>query len=227
MVCPHCQSSKVVKNGHRQGKQSYLCRDCNRQFRENPLPQSYSAEVKALCVKLSLNGIGFRGIERVTGISHNSVINWVRQAEAAIVDENYEIPETAQIDELQTFVGSKKNKFWLWTVVNSKAPGILKLVVGNRSIDTFRLLWRMIQGWACFLYITDGYKVYPCLIEDSDHLVSKTAMTRVEGENCRLRHYLARLHRKTLCYSKSLEMLKASVRLLIYYLKHQQIPQFS
>ena len=26
-------------------------------------------------------------------------------------------------------------------------------------------------------------------------------MTRVEGENTRLRHYLARLHRKTLCYS--------------------------
>ena len=26
-------------------------------------------------------------------------------------------------------------------------------------------------------------------------------MTRVEGENTRLRDYLARLHRKTLCYS--------------------------
>jgi len=29
-----------------------------------------------------------------------------------------------------------------------------------------------------------------------DHIVSKTYMTRVEGENTRLRHYLARLHRK-------------------------------
>ncbi|NEP76138.1 MAG: IS1 family transposase, partial [Okeania sp. SIO1H4] len=27
MDCPDCQSHKVVKNGHRQGKQSYLCRD--------------------------------------------------------------------------------------------------------------------------------------------------------------------------------------------------------
>ncbi|HEY9890836.1 MAG TPA: IS1 family transposase, partial [Candidatus Sericytochromatia bacterium] len=34
----------------------------------------------------------------------------------------------------------------------------------------------------------------------------------------------ARLHRKTLCYSKSMEMLRASVRLLIYYLQHHQIP---
>lgn len=89
------------------------------------------------------------------------------------------------------------------------------------------MLWQMIQGWACFLYITDGYLVYQSLIEACDHLVSKTAMTRVEGENCRLRHYLARLHRKTLCYSKSLEMLEVSVRLLIYYLKHKQIPRLT
>jgi insertion element IS1 protein InsB len=100
---------------------------------------------------MSLNGMGWSGIERVTGISHNSVINWVRQAEAKIADENYEIPETAQIDELQTFVGSKKNKVWLWTVVNSHLPGIVKFVVGDRSVGTFMVLWQMIRGWACFL----------------------------------------------------------------------------
>ncbi|NEP40756.1 MAG: IS1 family transposase, partial [Okeania sp. SIO2H7] len=41
MDCPDCQSHKVVKNGHRQGKQSYLCRDCGRQFRSNPCPNGY------------------------------------------------------------------------------------------------------------------------------------------------------------------------------------------
>ena len=57
--------------------------------------------------------------------------------------------------------------------------------------------------------------------------VSKTGMSRVEGENSRLRHYLARLHRKTLCYSKSVDMLLyKSVRLLIYSLKHGRIPLF-
>ena len=49
-------------------------------------------------------------------------------------------------------------------------------------------------------------------------------MTRVEGENTRLRHYLARLHRKTLYYSKSVEMLGYSIRLLIHYLKFQEVP---
>ena len=50
--------------------------------------------------------------------------------------------------------------------------------------------------------------VYPCFIDAGDQIVSKTYMTRVESENTRLRHYLARLHRKTLCYSKSEKMLK-------------------
>jgi insertion element IS1 protein InsB len=48
-------------------------------------------------------------------------------------------------------------------------------------------------------------------------------MTRIEGENTRLRHYLARLHRKTLCYSKSLEMLQCSIRLLLHYLKFKSV----
>ncbi|MFM7424448.1 MAG: IS1 family transposase, partial [Elainella sp.] len=35
---------------------------------------------------------------------------------------------------------------------------------------------------------------------------------------------LARLHRKTLCYSKSVEMLKCSLRLLLHYLKYRTVP---
>lgn len=49
-------------------------------------------------------------------------------------------------------------------------------------------------------------------------------MTRVENENTRLRHYPARLHPKTLCYSKSEEMLSYSIKLLLQYLKYQIIP---
>ncbi|MBD2616291.1 IS1 family transposase, partial [Nostoc punctiforme FACHB-252] len=49
----------------------------------------------------------------------------------------------------------------------------------------------------------------------------------VEGENTRLRHYLARLHRKTLCYSKSVDMLKHSIGLLLHYLKYREIPVFA
>ena len=95
--------------------------------------------------------------------------------------------------------------------------------MGDRSSETFKLLWVIIRCWNSYFYVTAGYPVYPCFISNEDHIVSKTYMTRVEGENSRLRHYLARLHRKTFCYSKSEKMLKYSIRLVIYYLKYGSV----
>ena len=103
-------------------------------------------------------------------------------------------------------------------------PGILAYVIGERSAATFKPLWKILKGWESFFYVTDGYVVYPQFIDEADHIISKTYMTRGSGENTRLRHYLARLHRKTLCYSKSLLMLQLSVRLVIYYLRHKNVP---
>jgi IS1 family transposase len=68
---------------------------------------------------------------------------------------------------------------------------ILAWVNGDRSAATFEPLWKIIRGWKSFLYSTLRYVVYTCFIDDGDHLVKKTYMTRVEGENTRLRHYLA------------------------------------
>ena len=172
--------------------------------------------------------MGFRAIARVTDIDHGTIINWVREKGEKLPDDPQaeEIPEITEIDELQTFVGCKKNKFWIWTVVNHWNQGILLWAVGDRSHRTFEQLWQIIKCWHSFWYVTDGWKVYPMYIQPEDHLVSKTYMTRVEGENTRLRHYLARLGRKTLCYSKSVDMLKYSIRLLLFYLKFKTIPAF-
>ena len=67
-------------------------------------------------------------------------------------------------------------------------------------------------------------KFIPSTFQTGDQIVSKTYMTRVEGENTRLRHYLARLARKSLCYSKCVNMLKHSIRLLLHYLKFGEVP---
>jgi IS1 family transposase len=119
---------------------------------------------------------------------------------------------------------AKKNKIWLWTAVNKATTGILAWVLGDSCAETFEPLWNIIKCWHCFFYATDGYAVYPIFIDDADHIVKKTYMTRVEGENSRLRHYLARLHRQTFCYSKSEEMLRLSIKLLLHYLKYRSVP---
>jgi IS1 family transposase len=79
----------------------------------------------------------------------------------------------------------KKNKIWLWTVVNKHNPGVIAWVLGDGSSETFKLLWQIINCWHSYFYVTDGYPVYPCFISNEDHIVSKTYMTRVEGENSR------------------------------------------
>jgi len=73
----------------------------------------------------------------------------------------------------------KKNKIWLWTAVNKHIPGVIAWVLGDRSSETFKLLWQIISCWHSYFYVTDGYPVYPCFISDEDHIVSKTYMTRV------------------------------------------------
>jgi transposase-like protein/AcrR family transcriptional regulator len=78
MKCPHCHSEHVSKNGHRHGKQRYLCKDCHKQFPDTYTPQGYSKEVKQHCLALYKQGMGFREIERTTGISHNTIIHWAK-----------------------------------------------------------------------------------------------------------------------------------------------------
>lgn len=110
MNCPTCQSTHTRKNGHHRGKQRYHCKDCERQFLEFYAPRGYSHEVKQRCLKMYVNGSGFRAIERVMEVDHTTIIKWVKQAKALLPDapEPQQIPEVAQLDELQTFIGSKK-----------------------------------------------------------------------------------------------------------------------
>jgi AcrR family transcriptional regulator len=78
MMCPDCQSDRVAKNGRQQGKQRYVCRGCGRQFVDRYVERGYPLEIRRKCLDLHQQGVSFREIERSTGVSHNTVINWVK-----------------------------------------------------------------------------------------------------------------------------------------------------
>ena len=129
-----------------------------------------------------------------------------------------------ELDELETFVGSKKTLIWLWTAVNHFTQGILAWVLGDHSAETFKRLWENVEKWKCYFYVTDGWKVYPSFIPDGDQIVSKTYMTRVENENTRLRHYLARLRAQNfMLFARQNKCARYSIKLLLHYLKYQTI----
>jgi transposase-like protein len=111
MQCPECQSTYVNKNAHKKGKRNYICVDCGRQFIDSYQPhQGYSSEVKRQCLKMYVNRLGFGAIERIKGVHHTSIINWVKQV-GKLLPGAYEpetIPEVGELDELETFIGQKK-----------------------------------------------------------------------------------------------------------------------
>lgn len=110
--CTHCSSSEQqTKSGHtRTGSQRYKCRDCQRTYTPEPKPLGYPEETKREAVRLYLEGTNFRRVGRVLGVNHQSVVNWVNAYHAGLPAAAQAVskPETLEMGELFTFVGSKK-----------------------------------------------------------------------------------------------------------------------
>ena len=69
-------------------------------------------EMKREGLKMYVNGLGFRAIERVKNVHHTTIMNWVKQVGELLPDyyDPQTIPDVGELDELETFVGSKKTK---------------------------------------------------------------------------------------------------------------------
>ena len=70
---------------------------------------SYSREKIS---KHTEGGTNFRRIGRILGVNHQSVINWVNAYHSSLPAAEAPVasPETLEMDELFTFVGSKKRR---------------------------------------------------------------------------------------------------------------------
>jgi insertion element IS1 protein InsB len=64
---------------------------------------------------------------------------------------------------------------------------------------------------------SDYWKPYENVIPKKKHIQSKAETFTVEGYNSLFRHFLARMRRKTKCYSKKIEMLIISILLLMHH----------
>jgi hypothetical protein len=92
------------------GCHNHLRVECGHQFVANPQTEfGYSDAVHRQRLKLYTNGLGFRAIERVSGVHLTTVIHWVKQSGELLPDAYVpeRVPEVAELDELQTFIGAK------------------------------------------------------------------------------------------------------------------------
>ncbi len=113
--CPYCGSSvRQTKHGKTpSGSQRYHCPACQRLYTPVPKPQGYPPETRHLALKLYLEGNSFRAIGRLLSVHAQSVANWGNAYQAKLKEQAQTLPrpeqvETGELDELYTFIGSKK-----------------------------------------------------------------------------------------------------------------------
>ena len=110
MHCPKCRDSTAVKNGIIKGKQRYKCKGCGCNYTQSSRFR-FSLETRRHCMELYLEGVGFRGIERLTGVSHVTVMRWVKaladKIESSTPQEEKRVA-IMELDEMWHYVGKKK-----------------------------------------------------------------------------------------------------------------------
>lgn len=89
--------------------------------------------------------------------------------------------------------------------------------VGGRGYKTLKRLWARIAHLRPFAVATDGWRAYRKIIPAQLLIQTKALTCTVESVNAQVRHYTARFHRKTKCYSKSPYMTEISLYLCWYY----------
>ena len=94
---------------------------------------------------------------------------------------------------------------------------VIDFVIGDRTRATFELLYAKISKNFTNFYCTDDYDAYKTVIPPNKHILGKENTTNVESNHALMRHYLAKMRRKTRCYVKSVENLEDNLRLLIKY----------
>ena len=112
----------------------------------------------------------------------------------------------------------KERRTRVWTTVDREKLRITAFVLGPGKSSVLRKLINKIGENNLKIVCTDGnfsYEEELGINADIKHIVSKSETCLVESFNSVLRYYLARLQRRTKCYSKSLQMLELSVALLL------------
>ena len=179
--------------------------------------------LRELIVPMTLNGSGVRDIARVLNISPTTVLAVLRQKATGVPEPR--VPpciKELEIDEQWSFVQKKKEQQWLWYGLNRRTGRIAAFVVGRRTDKSCRELCHKLAPCRVKEFYTDQWKSYRKCLDPQFHFIGKAGTQNIERKNLNFRTHLKRLQRRTICFSKSLEMHQAVIRLYIHALNSNQ-----
>jgi insertion element IS1 protein InsB len=178
-------------------------------------------EVKQQIVDMSLNASGVRDTARVLRISTDTVLRALRKKEAALESVNTALLRTvdpdemlvdiqqageAEMDEMWSFVGNKGNPRWLWHAIDHHTGAVLAYVFGRRKDEVFVQLKALLEPFGLTHYYTDHWGAYTRHLDPDVHSPGKCNTQKIERKHLTLRTRIKRLVRKTICFSKSIQV---------------------
>jgi transposase-like protein len=107
MNCPKCNSSIKVKSSKIKEKQRYRCKECGCNYSVELYSIAKPKSLKRLVLHLYLEGLGFRSIGRILGVSNVSVLMWIRAFGQKVKELNTEKQqiEMVEVDEMHSYIG--------------------------------------------------------------------------------------------------------------------------
>jgi len=214
MECKKCFNS-CVKKGKRNNIQRYYCKECKRSFQESYNYQSYEVGDSSIPVLLK-EGLGFRSISRVLNISLNTVSKRILRIseiiDAPVIPKGKEF----EVDEMRTYIGHKKSLFWIIYGLQKDTREVVSFHVGKRGSKHLRKVTDALLLSDSIKIFTDKYVAYKPIIPKEVHITKQYSTNRIERNNLNLRIHLKKLNRRTICYSKSLIMLSACLKIYFW-----------
>ena len=110
----------------------------------------------------------------------------------------------------------KLNKVYVWLAVDRNRNKIIDVkVTESRGFSSYLPIAMSIENnYNINMLCTDGYPAYAKFQIAEKHIITKAETSLAESKNALIRHYLARFNRRTIRYSKAIDMIETSLLLL-------------
>lgn len=214
MECQHCKGTCKKVGKQRNGTQKYHCKSCGKYQQSEYKNKAWELGTNAEIVSHVKEGCGVWNISRLLQISKTTVIARIKQIALGIKPV---APASEggryEVDELHTFIGSKQGECYVSYALCRETKQVVDFVIGSRTKVNLERLTGKLLGLMPRRVYTDGLKVYPSLIPSEVHGVGKWGTMRIERKNLTLRVNLKRLARKTICFTRSVAMLEACLKI--------------
>lgn len=217
MKCIYCSSENSIKSGFTSCcKQRYYCKDCKKKFITNYSYNAYQSNINSQIVTLTKEGLGIRSTARVLKISATTLLKRILSIARVLKQPQIVYNQTYQVDEVRTYIGNKKSAVWIIYALDSFTKFPVSLKIGRRNKRNLQSVTDTLLISNPKKIFTDKLPIYKYLINKEIHSTKFRGINHIERKHLSLRTHLKRLNRKTICFSKSLVILSAIVKIYFW-----------